>query len=93
MKSSREFLIRDMEQLLDETVVKDAVAHIMQKLDDAVQALNPDSRALISRYFDGATLEELGREHSVPAEQVGRWIERIKRELAQQLRAKCLVKQ
>ncbi|MBY0372263.1 hypothetical protein K2X33_16400 [bacterium] len=93
MKHSREFWIRDMEQLLDETVVTDAVAQILEKFDEAVAALNPDSRDLITRYFDGVTVEEIGRDHAVSAETVSAWIERVKRELAQQIRAKCLIKQ
>ena len=93
MKDSREYWIRDLEQLLDETVVTDAVAEILEKFDEAVAALPPDSRDLISRYFDGTTLDELGHMYSVSAEEMGNWIDRVKRELAQQLRVKCQVKQ
>ncbi len=93
MKDTREFWIRDMEQLLDETVVKDAVAQILEKLDEAIGALPTDSQAILSRYFDGTSVEQLSRENSVTPHQMGAWIERIKRELAQQLRAKCQVKQ
>lgn len=82
-----------MEQLLDETVVTDAVALIMDKFDEAVAALSPDSRALITRYFDGATVDEIGRDHAVAPETVHAWIDRVKRELAQQIRIRCLIKQ
>lgn len=93
MKDSREFWIRDLEQLLDETIVTDAVAEIMGKFDEAIQALPAQSRDLIARYFDGATLEQLGLEHRITLEQMEQWMDRIKRELAHQLRIKCQVKQ
>lgn len=93
MKDSAPFLIRDLEQLLDQTVVKDAVAQIMEKLEEAVNALPPASAELISAYFNGSTFEEIARANSVTPEQAREWIDRIKRELSQILRAKCLVKQ
>ncbi len=93
MKDTREYWIRDLEQLLDETVVRDAVSQAMEIFEEAICALPEDSRALISRYFDGTSVEVLAREKSVSADQMGQWIERVKRELAQQLRAKCTVKQ
>ncbi len=93
MKDSREFWIRDLEQLLDETIVTEAVAELMGKFEEALQALPPQSRDLISRHFDGVTLEQLGLENQVSLAQMEQWIERIKRELVQQLRTKCDVRQ
>jgi RNA polymerase sigma factor (sigma-70 family) len=93
MKDSRAYWIRDLEQLLDETVVKDVVSEVLEKFDEAIEALPPDSRKILSQYFDGTTLDQLSREHSVSKDQMEQWIQRIKRELAQQLRTKCLVKQ
>ncbi len=92
MKDSREFLIRDVEQLLEEDDVKEAVADVMAKLDEAISGLAPQSRALITRFFDGATYDQLAQEHGVPAAEIETWMNRVKRELAQQLRSKCLVK-
>ncbi len=93
MRNPREYWIRDLEQLLDETVVHDAVAQLMEKFEEAIAGLPENSRTLISRYFDGVSLEQLGQENSVSAEQMGEWIERAKRELAQLLRAKCSIPQ
>lgn len=92
MKDSREFLIRDVEQLLEENDVKEAVADVMAKLDEAIARLAPQSRALITRFFDGATYEQLAREHGVSASEIETWMDKVKRELAQQLRSKVLVK-
>ena len=93
MKNSREFLIRDLEDLLDETVVREAVAEIMEKFEQAIQALPTPNRELISRYFDGVSVEQLGKENKISPEQVSQWLEQIKRELAQQLRVQYQVKQ
>jgi DNA-directed RNA polymerase specialized sigma24 family protein len=93
MKNSREYWIRDLEQLMDETVVKDAVAELIEKLDGAIQALPVASQELISKYFEGASIEQLAREHNVSPEEMALWLERAKRELAQGLRARCPIKQ
>lgn len=93
MKASRELWIRDLEQLLDETVVTEAVSEILEKFDEAIAALPSDSRDLISKYFDGTSVEALSLAYGIAAAEMTQWIDRIKRDLAQHLRARCQIKQ
>lgn len=93
MKDSREYWIRDIEQLLDETIVKDAVAELIGKLDEAVASLPPSSRDLITKHFEGASVEQLSLANHVSTSEMQELIDQAKRELAQNLRAHCLIKQ
>jgi hypothetical protein len=93
MKDSREYWIRDIEQLLDETIVKDAVAELIGKLDEAIASLPASSRDLITKHFDGASIEQLSLSHRVSTIEMQGLIDKAKRELAQSLRVHCLVKQ
>ncbi len=93
MKDSREYWIRDIEQLLDETIVKDAVAELIGKLDEAIASLPTASRDLITKHFDGASVEQLSLANQLSPSEMQELIDQAKRELAQQLRAHCVVKQ
>jgi DNA-directed RNA polymerase specialized sigma24 family protein len=93
MKDSREYWIRDIEQLLDETIVKDAVAELIGKLDEAIAALPAQSKELITKHFDGASVDQLSLANQVSPSEMQALIDQAKRELAQCLRARCLVKQ
>jgi DNA-directed RNA polymerase specialized sigma24 family protein len=93
MKNAKDSWKQDVEKLLEQSVVEDAVARVFAKLEAALGELDGESRELLSRFFEGTSIATLSEEKGVSQDQIKLWIERAKRELYQQLRTRCAVRQ
>jgi DNA-directed RNA polymerase specialized sigma24 family protein len=93
MKDAKDSWKQDVENLLEQSVVEDAVARVLAKLDAALGELDADSREVLSRFFEGTSIATLSEEKGVSQEEIKLWIERAKRKLNQQLRTRCAVRQ
>lgn len=84
---------QDVEELLERSVVEDAVARVLGKLDEALESLDDETRDLLSRFFDGTDVKTLSEEKGVSQQEIQAWIQRGKRELNQHIRSRCAVRQ
>ena len=84
---------RDVEELLEKSVVEEAVHAVSSRFDEALNSLDAESFSLIQKFFDGQSLEALAREKNVSRAEIESWVAQIKLKLTQQLRDKCKVKQ
>ena len=92
-KKVNEHWHRDVEDLLEKSVVEEAVDSISKHFDTAMDSLDKASADLIRRFFDGASLEMLAHEEQLQRKEVEVWVAQIKLKLTQHLREKCKVKQ
>ena len=93
MKHAKDSWKQDVEELLEKSVVEDAVAKVFAKLEAALDGLDEETRDLLARYFEGTGVEALSEEKGLSPEEVQRWIDRGKRELNNHLRSRCAVRQ
>lgn len=83
-KVSRE-LKTDVEGLVEKVVVEEAYLIVAQKLESALDALEPGSRQLLTEYLNGASVETLSQQHSLSLKETQQCIEHTKRQLMTQL--------
>jgi DNA-directed RNA polymerase specialized sigma24 family protein len=86
-------LRRDVEGLLELSVISEAMHRVQQHWEDAFSSLDAQSQELLHRYFEGIPLEELSRQHAISIEETEKWVTRAKRQLNQHLRTRTPVKQ
>lgn len=92
-KTSDDALKDDVEELLELSVVSEAIRRVEQQWDDALRSLDADSQVMMEQYFEGRTAEELSVHHRVSVPEMENWIARSKRQLSQVLRTRMPVKQ
>lgn len=75
----------DVENLVKDVTIQEAQLAVEQKLEQALNALEPQSREVLLAYFNGTSLEELSKENSISISEAQNWIRQIKRQLISQL--------
>lgn len=74
-------------------VVDQAVAESLKKLQTALSALSQDSQEVIEEFFAGKTVQQIGESRGITASQAQDLVNKVKRDLTQQLRSLCKVRQ
>jgi len=75
----------EVSELLEEVTVEEAHQAIMRRLDRAFESLDPQAQELLSDYFEGSTLKEIGKKHSLSTDKTQDLIHQIKRQLLSHL--------
>lgn len=91
-KSPVTTLIRDAENLATESAFAEVWALFEQAMSH-LEAESSESSALFASYLDGKTESELAAQNNLSEKEVRTWIRKIKRDLNQQLRQSCKVRQ
>jgi DNA-directed RNA polymerase specialized sigma24 family protein len=85
--------VSDVEDLLQKSVAADAASRVWKRFEEALEKLDPQSADLFHDYLRGATPAELANRKHLSQEEVQNWIQKIKRDVIQQLRQDCKVRQ
>lgn len=93
MKRPKQRLEQDVEELVQKTVVEEAVEKVFAQLEEALRSLDSQSESLIREFLNGVTVSELARHHDISEEKAEQWLAGAKRSIAQELRSRCKVKQ
>lgn len=93
VKGKQEAWHDDVEDLLQQAVVEEAVQAVTQQLEAALAALDQESLVLFRKFLDGTSIAKLAAERNLSVPEVERWIAKVKLTVAQSLREKCMVKQ
>lgn len=88
MKKSTSELREDVSDLLERVTVEEANQSIWNKLDHALSSLDPQSQEILNDYFNGTSIQELSRKHSLSVAETQAWVHQIKRKLISQLQRK-----
>lgn len=91
-KISRE-LRTDVESLVEKVTVEEAYLRVAQKLESALEALEPGSRQLLTEYLNGVPLEKLSQQHRLSLQETQHCIEHSKRQLMTQLQRNLRARQ
>ena len=93
MKKFDKELRTDVEKLVHDSIAAQANSSVWEKFEKAMETLDAESLTLLRRYLRGVSLKQLSEQSNVPESDVKGWIEKIKRELNNQLRKDCKVRQ
>ena len=93
MKRPKQRLEQDVEELVEKSVVEEAVQKVFVQLDEALRSLDTQSEALVREFLEGVSVSELARHHDISEEKAQQWLTGAKRSLAQELPSRCKVKQ
>ena len=85
MKRARTELENDVSELLERVTVEEASQSIWNKLDSAINSLDAQSQSVLNDYFNGSTIEQLSKKHSLSVTETKNWVHQIKRQLISQL--------
>lgn len=83
----------EVKELLDKSVVEEATAAVFQKWDSSLKELDESSLKIWGEYEAGKTIPELAKTYDLSVAQMTSWIGHIKKQLIQQLRTLCNVRQ
>jgi hypothetical protein len=83
----------EVKELLDKTVVEEATAAVIKKWNNTLAELDDSSLKIWAEYESGKTIPELAKSHQLTVAQMTSWIDQIKRQMIQQLRTLCNVRQ
>lgn len=75
----------DVEKLVKDVTVQEAHLAVEQKLERALDSLEPRSREVLMAYFNGTSLEQLSKDNSISLKETQNWVQQIKRQLISQL--------
>jgi hypothetical protein len=84
---------KDSDNLLKLAVAEDAVNQVWGKFEKALAQLDSESLALFREYLDGVPVTQLSERRGLTTEQTKDWLDQVKREINQSLRANCKVRQ
>lgn len=93
MTKPKPTLKQDVEGLVKESVVEEAVAACWQKLETALEGLNPESGEVLGAFLNGRSPERIATDLGTTADEVRALIERAKRDLRNHLRTQTKMKQ
>jgi len=93
MKKENTPLSNEVEPLVKQLTIEQAAAEVLSRFELAVNSLDTESQDLFRLFLDGETPAELSRRKNLTEGQLREWLASIKREVIQQLRANCKVRQ
>jgi DNA-directed RNA polymerase specialized sigma24 family protein len=82
----------DVQGLLKESVVEEAVEASWKKFETALSGLQPESGEILSSFLGGRSPERIASDLGTTAEEVRALLDRAKRDLRNQLRAATKMK-
>ncbi len=85
-------LNQDVEDLVKESVVQEAVEACWQKLEKSLEGLQPENGQILGAFLNGRSPERIATDLGTTAEEVRDLIERAKRDLRNQLRSQTKMK-
>lgn len=93
MRKAKGQLTSDVEELVKQSVVEEAVSDVWSRLETALGQLEPESRDLLSAYLGGAKTEDLCSGTQFSKAEIETFIRKAKRQLINQLRQGVQLKQ
>ncbi len=93
MTKPKPSLKEDVEGLVKESVVEEAVAACWRKLETSLEGLDPESGALLGAFLNGKTPEKIATDLGTTADEVRALLDRAKRDLRNHLRTQTKMKQ
>ena len=83
----------EVQDLLKKTVTEETVEKVFIHFERALLDLEPESLSILRKHFDGKTIPELSKLHSIEEAHLSCWIRSIKRDLIESLRRDLKVRQ
>ena len=93
MKERDPEFVRDVEELLEETVLQEAANAVWEVFQKALESLDPDSRQLLELHFEGKSTKELGTKLELSETEVQNWIVKSKRDVIKKISLQTKVPQ
>jgi DNA-directed RNA polymerase specialized sigma24 family protein len=90
---AQDTLQTDVEGLVKESVVEEAVAATWLRLEKALEGLPQESGELLGAFLNGRTPERIAADLGTTADEVRALLDRAKRDLRNQLRSNTKMKQ
>ncbi len=93
MKKRDSSLTKDVEKLLETATLEEATAEVFSRFDNAIEGLDQQSREIFQLFLAGMSVAEISRNKNLEEKQLVQWMTSIKRDVLNQLRVNCKVRQ
>ena len=93
MKKTDPTLTHDVETLVKQSTVAEAVDNVWKRLEQALYQLDPESLLLLRQHFEGADAKVLSQRWNLTEKEIDEWLRRKKKELIHHLRNKTALRQ
>lgn len=93
MKNHDPGLVKDVEELLEETVLEEATQAVWEAFQTAIDGLDPDSKCLLQLHFEGKSDKDLSQKLDLPEKDVKAWLLKSKREVIAKLGRQTKIRQ
>ena len=93
MSEQRKDIINEVEELLERVILAEVNNAVWKKFGEVLSILDPQSLALFERHLEGIPTEVLASESNLSTEETRSLLKQIKKDLIQQLRKNCRVRQ
>jgi DNA-directed RNA polymerase specialized sigma24 family protein len=93
MKKVRATLKTDVRDLLRRTLVAETSQQVWARFENSLRNLDHDSLVLLRRYFRGSSYRTIAHKAGLSEDECRQWLMRAKRQLSDNLRRQCKVRQ
>lgn len=93
MKERDPQLVKDVEELLEQSVLQEAANEVWQLFQTALESLDPESRELLELHFEGNSIKEVSQKMDLPEGDVKAWITKSKRDVIKNIGQSTKVRQ
>lgn len=93
MTKPKQSLNQDVEGLVKESVVEEAVEAVWLKLEKSLQGLQPENGEILGAFLNGSSPKKIADDLGTTEEEVKALLDRAKRDLRNQLRSQTKLKQ
>lgn len=93
MSKPKQTLNQDVEGLVKDSVVEEAVEAVWLKLEKSLQGLQPENSEILGAFLNGRTPVQIAADLGTTADEVKALLDRAKRDLRNQLRSQTKMKQ
>ncbi len=93
MKNHDPGLVKDVEELLEETVLEEATQAVWAVFQKALEGLDEESRYLLELHLEGKTDKDLSQKLDIPEKDVKDWLVKSKRQVVSSISRETKIKQ
>jgi hypothetical protein len=92
MKSRKQDLNEEVEQLAQECITSEASSEVWKRFESALSQLDAESLGLLTQHLKGSSIQSLSRQKNLSEAQIQAWVTKTKQELIELLRRNSQVK-
>lgn len=93
MKRENAEMQEDIQSLLEEAILEEATHAVWEAFEKALGNLDDESLVLLRSHFEGATPEKIAEQKGLKPAEVETWLNRVRRDLMENLRRDSNIKQ